>query len=576
MNILSQIWPGRRREAVRKRLAGFRREPIRWGLTLIEILIATALMATLLVAMWRLVGIYTSLRDKGDMHAGRVGNVSVMMQQLEEDLRNMPIMRPQASTSMKTVVSGEEEAAPVESEAMAFAADYDDNPSVETLSESALELEHANRQAQASSQGKDQARSVNESSQPTEGPDTNDSSVDQTALQRTQPCQDRSEQACTKRQDSADGSATAACLVGDEQSLTLANLNCQVSRSMVEPAERLSPQLLAEHGTLQDSTDYQWSGGSGARASTPPQVEPERGVAVPMPVRFVRYWLAGMMPLMAQQTTGETERPKPQEIGAALGIGTTGTGATEDEADEVAGSQESEEEAAGLYREEVVGVSGDARMRPLRGQDPLDNLEIGSLSDYSNTSGTAGLGTSGLEPLAATENSEEVTRHSFHLAQVEWAKFRYFDGNRWKSSWDSRVQGELPVAIEMSLWLLRQGTQQAAASPGQQGPESASAAMSWTEVETMSAADSQFPLAKEPRQAGNTDAVSSSETGSSETDDNPMERQPEVRQLVVLRTAPLPADRLPGDAGPKTNSSRTPSTSALAPQREDRPTEPLP
>ena len=67
-----------------------------WGFTLIEILIATTLMAALLVALWRLVGIYTALRGKGDMHAGRVGNVSVMMHQLEEDLRNLPDIRSQS------------------------------------------------------------------------------------------------------------------------------------------------------------------------------------------------------------------------------------------------------------------------------------------------------------------------------------------------------------------------------------------------------------------------------------------------------------------------------------------------
>jgi hypothetical protein len=209
----------------------------------------------------------------------------------------------------------------------------------------------------------------------------------------------------------------------------------------------------------------------------------------------------------------------------------------------------------------------------------LENLDSEGLSDYANTTGMPGLDAPGFNSPYETEDSEEVTRRSFHLAQVEWAKFRYFDGNRWKSSWDSRVQGELPVAIEMSLWLLRQGAKRSTGSVALETPSTPAAGMTWTEVETMSAADSQISHGQEDRQAGAADADQSSLA-----DDNPMERQPEVRQLVVLRTAPVSADgqsadrqsadRQSGDgqlgdgARPEANSNRAPTSSARAPQRD--------
>jgi len=338
----------------------------------------------------------------------------------------------------------------------------------------------------------------------------------------------------------------AGCLVGNEQSLTLANLDCQIARSARDAVEIQPQDAFAEQGMLHDLPDDELPDSSGAELS-PSLKEPGHGVTVRMPVRFVRYWLAGVMPLVAQAAASEEESGNTEkmelsvpEIGTAQEMGTTDSMGT-------VGENETEDGATGLYREEVVGLGSPARMRPLRDQGVLESLDDHG-NDLARVTGTPGLSAPGFHSPYETENSEEVTRHSFHLAQVEWAKFQYFDGNRWKSSWDSRVQGELPVAIEMSLWLLRRGSKPSVGSMVQEMPGTPEAEMTWTEVETMRDADSQWPGGQEGRQA-----EAAPEELPSSAEDNPMERQPEVRQLVVLRTAPVPGDR-PTDENPSGNS----------------------
>jgi hypothetical protein len=39
------------------------------------------------------------------------------------------------------------------------------------------------------------------------------------------------------------------------------------------------------------------------------------------------------------------------------------------------------------------------------------------------------------------------------VPEVIWLEFRYFDGSRWLSSWDSQSEGRLPVAVEMRFEL---------------------------------------------------------------------------------------------------------------------------
>jgi hypothetical protein len=530
----------------------------RCGLTLIEILIATTLMAALLVALWRLVGIYTSLRDKGELHAGRVGNVSVMMQQLEEDLQNMPDVRTQAAPFVETTVQHDVETGPVDSEVMAFDEAYDDEPSVETLSESAIESEGSGRRFQAISQDHGIAESEEDSFDSQQGLNTDNFESEQSVNQQAQSCLTQSEDDCNDSQSIAGDPAAASCLVGDERSLTLSNLDSQLGRRMGEGGRRMgegagghSHDRPIESDLSHDTKDYELSEPAGSGSSTDQFASSQHtsnqhasgdGVAVQMPVRFVRYWLAGAMPLMAQ--AAEAEQDREDGDGADLSItgngsvaemettGSLGAGATGKGED-----QNQEERAGGLYREEVVGVSAPVQMGSLHGQSSLENLRFGSFSDPSKLSGM-----SGLDNFNEMEDSEEVIRRSFHLAQVEWAKFRYFDGNRWSSAWDSRVQGELPVAIEMSLWLLRLNAKSKSNADLEISQNSLTAAegATWTETEAMNEPDSQFPIAAQESHAGNGQL-------SSLADDNPMERQPEVRQLVVLRSAPSSGDTLPVD-----------------------------
>ncbi len=548
-----RIWHGSRHQTVRGRRAQCSGKRGRCGLTLIEILIATALMAALLVALWRLVGIYTSLRGKGELHAGRVGNVSVMMQQLEEDLQNLPDIRPQPAVRVPLAI--ERETGTVDSEIIAFDKAYDDEPAVETLSESAAELEGSGRRSAAISQHADFALSEEGSFDSQEGPDvgdldagfgTNHFDTGSTTRQQAQACRNRSEE-CANSPLIANDPVAASCLIGDEQSLTLANLNCQVSRRRGEGATRLPPDLLAESGLSHGSPDYELSSESGYGSGTTQSGAPQYGAApqvsgesvtLQMPVHFVRYWLASVMPLIAQTTEQDQNRVDTKglepsfsgnvssaEAGTAGAIGKYGAD----------GDLDSDERISGLYREEIVGVSMPTQLRSLRGRNSLENLTGRSSGGPSNFSGTGGL-----DLFEGQENSEEVIRHSFHLAQVEWAKFRYFDGNQWTSTWDSRVRGELPVAIEMSLWLLQLNSKQTSGQVTVQNLPASGVELTRAESEPISEPQAPFSIAEQEPQ------VESGEF-SSTADDNPMERQPEIRQLVVLRSAPLSGEPLRGN-----------------------------
>ncbi len=583
MSRISRLWHGSRCVPLLGRRALGPRNKVRsgpvgrWGLTLIEILIATTLMATLLVALWRLVGIYTSLRDKGDLHAGRVGNVSLMLQQLEEDLRNMPDIRSHVVPLVQTAepceleLESELETGPVASEADAFAEAYDDEPATETVSESAFELDRAERGAAAASQDIDMAvpdgRGLESSA--TAGMDQFN-----TEPSVRQPLEIDS----ARTEGAGPGQTAASCLVGDEQSLTLANLDCQVARANGGAAEPYSPDMRAEHGLSQESPASELAG----TMNTGPAVsalEPELGVTVQMPVRFVRYWLAGVMPYVAHEAAGEYDRDDAEaiglsvpELGAGHDLGTSAlVGASGPMA--TAGGNEPEEAATGLYREEVVGLNTQAQMRPLRSQGSLSQSSLEDLADplgdYTNPAAASGLEAPGFSNPYESDLADEVTRRSFHLAQVEWAKFRYFDGNHWKSSWDSRVQGELPVAIEMSLWLLRQSANRSSGETDRDSSRPSATGMTWTEVETMSEEEPQ-------RSAGHEDWPAAEADGeqASLADESPMERQPEVRQLVVLRTAPVSGDTLPGEvqlragAKPALGVDPAPASSVLTPHRD--------
>ncbi len=57
--------------------------------------------------------------------------------------------------------------------------------------------------------------------------------------------------------------------------------------------------------------------------------------------------------------------------------------------------------------------------------------------------------------------------------EVTSVQFRYFDGTQWVQSWDSTAEGTLPLAVEITLSLLPQGTAPREATTTQQAEETA-------------------------------------------------------------------------------------------------------
>ena len=51
-----------------------------------------------------------------------------------------------------------------------------------------------------------------------------------------------------------------------------------------------------------------------------------------------------------------------------------------------------------------------------------------------------------------TEDTPGVLEHD-EVPEVEWLEFRYYDGSSWVDSWDSRITGNLPVAVEICFEL---------------------------------------------------------------------------------------------------------------------------
>ena len=60
------------------------------GFTLMELVVASALMATLMLGLWGLVNIFTSLANKGTDQLQRIRNTTQFFQWLESDLRRVP------------------------------------------------------------------------------------------------------------------------------------------------------------------------------------------------------------------------------------------------------------------------------------------------------------------------------------------------------------------------------------------------------------------------------------------------------------------------------------------------------
>jgi len=63
---------------------------LRSGLTLIEVLVASALLTTLLAALWSMVDLFTSLGIKGEAEARALSTAENIYQQVAQDLRGVP------------------------------------------------------------------------------------------------------------------------------------------------------------------------------------------------------------------------------------------------------------------------------------------------------------------------------------------------------------------------------------------------------------------------------------------------------------------------------------------------------
>ncbi|MEE3371190.1 MAG: prepilin-type N-terminal cleavage/methylation domain-containing protein [Planctomycetota bacterium] len=91
-----------------------------------------------------------------------------------------------------------------------------------------------------------------------------------------------------------------------------------------------------------------------------------------------------------------------------------------------------------LDREQQPGQDSTADGLPLDARPPRAVTTQGTLAD---------------RPAASTVSSADVNVD--HVPEIEHLEFRYFDGQRWHSRWDSSVSGKLPAAVEMSFELAR-------------------------------------------------------------------------------------------------------------------------
>ena len=71
-----------------------RRRSVRRGFTLMELLVATALLASLLAGLWGLIDVFTSLGRKGESQLVHIREADQLMWQLERDLRSIPDFQP--------------------------------------------------------------------------------------------------------------------------------------------------------------------------------------------------------------------------------------------------------------------------------------------------------------------------------------------------------------------------------------------------------------------------------------------------------------------------------------------------
>jgi hypothetical protein len=456
-------------------------------------------MAALLVALWRMVGIYTSLREKGEAHADRVGVVSVLTEQLRDDLRRLPDIGPKPNQVSDS-----------DPESEAIAAERDDDPSREPPP------------AEFAPAMVDSDREVDATGDPPPAPTTawGPAWGNAPAKHRSGETTDRSLAPShdIARTETDLGPAAEALpparLYGDGTSLTLEHLDCETSRRGTH----------AHHGPSRTALRDDNLSGTGERSGGEADLEGEHaGVSV----RLIRYWLAGAMPLVLDGEPSPSRRAHEEDLEGL------------DEA------LDDEEVAAGLYREEVVQARSSANL-------VYHRRDSGSPADEPHSDHAPPISE---ETFPQEEGAAELSRSSFRLPQVEWAKFRYYDGSDWQSSWDSRVDGRLPVAVEMNLWLesrLRgEGSSSTArrddattATVGIVGTDGQEAE-SW-QTRSRARGDSTDYGPRPDAEDGGSSVAGGGDLELDVGEDGPMDRRPEVRQLVVLRSAASQASPPPG------------------------------
>lgn len=138
----------------------------------------------------------------------------------------------------------------------------------------------------------------------------------------------------------------------------------------------------------------------------------------------------------------------------------------EEDDTELVGEEAEAEPFGGLLRmlvpvekyERLVGGNSSSRSSPgLR--DAAWKLRDLAVKKSENEDAVSPLAVSGRSAADERTTLSAGVVSQDEVPEVVWLEFRYFDGSTWTSGWDSRAQGQLPVAIEMRFELSRQEEQ---------------------------------------------------------------------------------------------------------------------
>ncbi|MBN1855177.1 MAG: prepilin-type N-terminal cleavage/methylation domain-containing protein [Pirellulales bacterium] len=450
----------------------------RCGLTLLEIIVAVAVLTALMVVLWNLINVYTGLREKGEEHVDRVGDVAVLMQQLEQDLRSLPQNQPDqepvamaepvpspSSPPLDEPMPCEEPQDTQETQPLAKANDTEDRTGEPLDGVTMAEREPSPRNMELSSSQGELARTQSDT-------------------------------------EFLDDHSTPNGLVGDERSLTLTQIDRDPPRQVARASDR------DPYTTRASDVDIDRDGLADPK-------HPEHG-AFRMPVRLVRYWLVGAVPVGITAAIPARHENEPCDP-------------------DLAGHESARnDEKTGLFREEYIATNGMVKNTP-----PLE------LTRNSNQRLGPDLLSGGrADKSSESEFTEAPKRKEYHLSQVEWAAFRYFDGFAWRTSWDSRESGQLPVAVEMSLWLARRSRDKNKAEDSHRRDMLTDDEISQWIANERPPEDTASRMGYHPGEVHENSLVQE-ESNKTLYDGDGSVRLPEVRQLVVLRSAVPQRSMLP-------------------------------